>query len=34
MTVTERLYFIVDTYVKSRENLEHQYWPDQREKKT
>ena len=28
-TVTERLYFIVDTYVKSRKNLDHQYWPDQ-----
>jgi hypothetical protein len=28
-TVTGRLYFIVDTYVKSRENPEHQYWPDQ-----
>jgi hypothetical protein len=24
-TVTGRLYFIVDTYVKSRENPEHQY---------
>ena len=28
-TVIERLYFIVDTYVKSRENREHQYWPYQ-----
>ena len=28
-TVTGRLYLIVDTYVKSRENPEHQYWPDQ-----
>ena len=28
-TLTERLYFIIDTYVKSRENPEHQYWPDQ-----
>jgi len=28
-TVAEHLYFIVDTHVKSRENLEHQYWPDQ-----
>ena len=27
-TVTGRLYFIVDTYVKSRENPEHYYWPD------
>ena len=23
------LYLIVDTYVKSRENRDHQYWPDQ-----
>jgi hypothetical protein len=23
------LYFIVDIYVKSRENRDHQYWPDQ-----
>jgi hypothetical protein len=29
MTVTERLYLIVDTYAKSREYPEHQYWPDQ-----
>jgi hypothetical protein len=28
-TITERLYFIVDTYVKSRDNPEHQYCPDQ-----
>jgi len=30
-TVTERPYFIVDkcTYLKSRENPEHQCWPDQ-----
>jgi hypothetical protein len=28
-TVTERLYLIVDTYAKSREYPEHQYWPDQ-----
>jgi len=27
--VTERRYFIVDTYIKSRDNPEHQYWPDQ-----
>jgi len=27
--VTECLYFIVDTYVQSREHPEHQYWPDQ-----
>ena len=27
-TVTWRLYFIVDTKVKSREYPEHQYWPD------
>jgi len=27
-TVTECLHFIVDTYVKSRENPEQQYWPD------
>jgi len=26
--VTERLYFIVDMYVKSRDNLEHQHWLD------
>jgi len=29
MLVTERLYLIDDTYVKSIENLEHQYWLDQ-----
>ena len=28
-TVTELPYFIINTYVKSRENAEHQYWPDQ-----
>jgi hypothetical protein len=28
-TETERLYFIFDTHVKSRENPEHQYLPDQ-----
>jgi hypothetical protein len=28
-TVTEHLHFIIDTYVKSREIPEHQYWPDQ-----
>ena len=37
-SLTERHYFIIDTYVKSRENLEHQCWPDQsrpiREKKS
>ena len=27
--MTERLYLIVDTYAKSREYPEHQYWPDQ-----
>jgi hypothetical protein len=25
-TVTKRLYVIVDTYAKHRENPEHQYW--------
>jgi len=29
LALTERLYFIFDTYVKSRENSEHQNWPDQ-----
>ena len=28
-TMTEHLYFIVNAYVKSRENPEHQYWPVQ-----
>jgi hypothetical protein len=28
-TVTGRLYLIVDTYAKSREHPEHQYWLDQ-----
>ena len=33
-SLTERHYFIIDTYVKSRDNPEHQYWPDsQYEKK-
>jgi len=27
--MTERLYFIVEINVKSRENPEHKYWPDQ-----
>jgi hypothetical protein len=27
--VTEHLYFIIDAYVKPKENPEHQYWPDQ-----
>ena len=31
--MTDLLYFIVDTYVKSRENLEHKYWPDQSREK-
>jgi hypothetical protein len=30
-SLTERHYFIVDTYVKSRDSPEHQYWPDQRQ---
>ena len=29
--LTEPHYFIIDTYVKSRDNPEHQYWPDQRQ---